>query len=893
MRLLDFFDGAQSETTPTIGNIVASGIIVYPDDATYEASEQGAPAEGNIYFNSTTNFLRYYNGSTWIDIVDDESLQTIANKTIQTSTIDADVNTITNLEDDNIKAGAAIDVTKLHDGSVDNTEFGHLDGVTSNIQTQLNGKQDTSEKDQPNGYAGLDANGRISASAVPEGFLQYQGTWDASTNTPTLADGVGEQGDVYRVSVAGTQDLGSGSISFSVGDWVTYNGTIWERSDFVGAGNMTDLADVDTTGVADRDQLIYNQGAGEWQPSRAALDELSDVDLTTTPPTAGDGLVYDGSNWIPGTVSATGGGGINYITNSQFEDDIADWNEYNDGAVAEPVDGVGGSSSQFGLFREVVNAIRGGGSLHLAKSAFNQQGVGASTDFQIDIADTETLLQVSFDYKPTTALYQSGDLRVFVYDIDNATLIGAVSNGDNGDVVYHDQPSGRFIGHFETTDSLNYRLIFHVASTNTDGWDVYVDNVKVGPSNFVQATVERQEEINLAGSGQFTGGTLFVSRTGNNVKLRISSTATFASASVVTSGSNLLPEWAFPSGDNFNISSAGSSFITFCRANNAGTFQLVFRDYSGTPSAQTSAAVGLGISYDVSGSSAVVSDTELLQQTIKVSARGNGGTAITANVTDIDFTETNDPFNAWNGTQFTAPRSGYYEAKGCVFFSPAAETVPVAYINGVVDKRVGYNGGDIVGVHFFNWQGELAKGDQLSIRNEVSATLGNVPTSHWIEISSLPDFTTYGVYSGGASASVGAPVALIVEQNSGVSINDTAWTFMPFQVQVENSGFTYSTLTGEIEILEDGLYQVNTMIAFAANASGIRQVKITKNGVDLRFGQNQNAATGGNAGAAQLCSLESFVAGDMIRVAALQTSGGTLSSLGLGSATYCMIHKVK
>ena len=36
-----------------------------------------------------------------------------------------------------INASAAIDATKIHDGSVDNTEFGYLNGVTSNIQTQL------------------------------------------------------------------------------------------------------------------------------------------------------------------------------------------------------------------------------------------------------------------------------------------------------------------------------------------------------------------------------------------------------------------------------------------------------------------------------------------------------------------------------------------------------------------------------------------------------------------------------------------------------------------------------------------------------------------------------------------------------------------------------------
>ena len=94
----------------------------------------------------------------------------------------------------------------------------------------------------PNGYAGLDGSGKILASVVPDSFVQYQGTWNASTNTPTLADGVGNQGDVYRTSVAGTQDLGSGNITFEVGDWVTYNGSIWERSDFAGAGVLNDLS---------------------------------------------------------------------------------------------------------------------------------------------------------------------------------------------------------------------------------------------------------------------------------------------------------------------------------------------------------------------------------------------------------------------------------------------------------------------------------------------------------------------------------------------------------------------------------------------------------------------------------------------------------------------------
>ena len=74
----------------------------------------------------------------------------------------------------------------------------------------------------------------ISASQV------YKGTWDADTNTPTLADSTGVQGHYYRVTTAGTSDLddsgssGNKPISYDVGDDVIHNGTFWERIPGVG-----------------------------------------------------------------------------------------------------------------------------------------------------------------------------------------------------------------------------------------------------------------------------------------------------------------------------------------------------------------------------------------------------------------------------------------------------------------------------------------------------------------------------------------------------------------------------------------------------------------------------------------------------------------------------------
>ena len=60
------------------------------------------------------------------------------------------------------------------------------------------------------------------------GALNYKGTWNASTNSPTLASGVGTKGDYYVVSVAGGTTL-DGISNWGVGDLATYNGSIWQR----------------------------------------------------------------------------------------------------------------------------------------------------------------------------------------------------------------------------------------------------------------------------------------------------------------------------------------------------------------------------------------------------------------------------------------------------------------------------------------------------------------------------------------------------------------------------------------------------------------------------------------------------------------------------------------
>jgi len=62
------------------------------------------------------------------------------------------------------------------------------------------------------------------------GGLSYQGSWNASTNTPTLTSSTGTSGYYYVVSVAGTTNL-NGITDWQVGDWAIFNGTAWQKID--------------------------------------------------------------------------------------------------------------------------------------------------------------------------------------------------------------------------------------------------------------------------------------------------------------------------------------------------------------------------------------------------------------------------------------------------------------------------------------------------------------------------------------------------------------------------------------------------------------------------------------------------------------------------------------
>lgn len=110
----------------------------------------------------------------------------------------------------------------------------HVIADTTGLSAALDSKQDLDEKGQANGFASLDATGKVPTSQLPSavlGAMSYQGTWNASTNTPTIpAASAGNRGHYYKVATAGSTNV-SGETDWKVGDWIVSNGAAWDKID--------------------------------------------------------------------------------------------------------------------------------------------------------------------------------------------------------------------------------------------------------------------------------------------------------------------------------------------------------------------------------------------------------------------------------------------------------------------------------------------------------------------------------------------------------------------------------------------------------------------------------------------------------------------------------------
>jgi hypothetical protein len=196
--------------------------------------------------------------------------------------------------------------------------------------------------------------------------LSYQGAFDASGAVVPVG---GVAGDYYIISNAGT----IGGVSYLVGDWIAFNGTIWQKI----------ANSVQVTSVFGRTGTIVGL-EGDYN-----LNKLSDVDLVTTPPVTGNVLEFDGTHWVP-AAGGGGGGGAGTVTSvsGTLPISVATGTSTPVISIATAASGVAGalSSTAFDIFNNKLGSTLSSGNIFVGNGSNVATGVAMSGDVTISNA---------------------------------------------------------------------------------------------------------------------------------------------------------------------------------------------------------------------------------------------------------------------------------------------------------------------------------------------------------------------------------------------------------------------------------------------------------------------------------------------------------------------------
>ena len=292
-----------------------------------------------------------------------------------------------------------------------------------------------------NGVPKLDVNGKILVSQLPNSVMEYLGTWNAATNTPTLVNGTGNAGDVYLCNVAGTVDFGAGPISFVVSDQVIYSGTIWQKaSGSNGTVTSVGLTSTGNDAITITGSPITTSGNINLGFAGTNLQYINGAgDLTTFPTLISSiGLsmpsAFNVSNsplTANGTIGVTGAG-------------VASQYIRGDGTLADfPTSGGGGGSVSYYLNGGTSQGVIGGVTYYeMSKIAvigtgvdFPKTGDGFIVAFLTDAGDPAQLNipAGNWNYEIYASMSANGGTpqlyaELYKYDGTTFTLIGTSTN---------------------------------------------------------------------------------------------------------------------------------------------------------------------------------------------------------------------------------------------------------------------------------------------------------------------------------------------------------------------------------------------------------------------------------------------------------------------------------
>lgn len=720
-RVLTFAEGV-SVSAPSQTFLQTNQLQTAADDATFVSDKGSAAADGDIYYDTTLDVIKIYANGAWQVVLDDSDTD---NATLSGTQTFSGAKTFS----------SAVTVS-------DSTSSTTKD--TGSIVTE--------------GGIGIEENLNVGGNATITGDLTVNGT--TTTISTTTLDVTDANITVNNGGNQATADSIDAGITVEMSDatdaLVHYDSTATSKFKVGESGSTVEIADISSAQVITNKDIDGGTASNTTRitipkDTTTNIDALTRKEGTILYDTTVKKLKYDDGtnlNEIGG-----GAGGINHIDNPDAEGGTTDWSTYDDGASATPVDGTAGSATAITFSQNTSSPLRGTADFDIAKSAADGQGEGVSYDFSIDNADKYSIIRVSFDYTTSTN-YADADMGVYIYDVTNAALI-RLSKED----IDATSLQGHFVSEFQATDSTSYRLILHVNSTNATAYDFNFDNVLVGPRSITRGVVVTDWEDYTPASG-WTGSVTHKGkyrRVGDSIELQIATVCTGAPTGTyytVDLPTGLTIDTAkLNNGINTAQNSFGHAFITdagtatnrqsgHVYAESTNSLSVII-DESSTVQANspitftTNDQVKLVATVPIEGwSSNMTISEDFGGRVITVDAAGNGGTSLTANTTNIDFTTVTDTTGSWDGSVFTAPESGTYVFDGSVRMTSSSTFQLLIYKNGS-HYRTADAQNLSSSIKYINAQVDLSKGDTISFRVDTGLTLNNSTLNHFLNIHKI------------------------------------------------------------------------------------------------------------------------------------------------------------
>jgi hypothetical protein len=175
--------------------------------------------------------------------------------------------------------------------------------------------------------------GKVPSNQLPDQTdSQYLGGWNATTNTPTVADNVGTNGQFYIVDTGGTLNLGSGNKTFVTGGKAYHNGTIWEPKDPVDAvASVAGKTGAVTLAKADVGlPLVENKTGAQIRAELVEAEVPAEIARTASIPTTLAALSTDTNNQRVSTTEKAQWNAGTGIVGGSAESPSTTWNHTND-----------------------------------------------------------------------------------------------------------------------------------------------------------------------------------------------------------------------------------------------------------------------------------------------------------------------------------------------------------------------------------------------------------------------------------------------------------------------------------------------------------------------------------------------------------------------------------